>query len=429
MHDIRFIREDPAAFDAGLKKRNLVPLAAELLEIDKRRRAAISESEGAQAKRKALSRQIGMAKGKGEPAEALMAEVAALEENLKKGEALAAELDAELVRRLEVLPNLPFDEVPEGTDETGNVEIRRVGSQRNFSFTPKDHVALGEATGEMDFATAAKISGSRFVVLRKHLARMERAIAQLMLDLHTSEEGGYTEINPPLLVRDDAAYGVGQLPRFAEDMFHTDNGYWLIPTAELPLTNLVRESVLEEKDLPLRFTAFTPCFRSEAGAAGKDTRGMIRQHQFPKVELVSIATPEQSAAEHERMTGRAEEVLRNLGLPFRTIVLCGGDMGPAARKTFDIEVWLPGQNAYREISSCSNCGEFQARRMAARYRPKEGKGTRFVHTLNGSALAVGRTLIAILENYQNEDGSVTVPEALRPYMGGLAVIPGPAAHK
>jgi len=429
MHDIRFIREDPAAFDAGLKKRHLAPLSAELLEIDKRRRAAISDSEGAQARRKALSRQIGVAKSKGEPAEALMAEVAALEENLKKGEALAAELDAELVRRLEVLPNLPFDEVPEGTDEAGNVEIRRVGSQRNFSFTPKDHVALGEATGEMDFATAAKISGSRFVVLRKHLARMERAIAQLMLDLHTSEEGGYTEINPPLLVRDDAAYGVGQLPRFAEDMFHTDNGYWLIPTAELPLTNLVRESVLEEKDLPLRFTAFTPCFRSEAGAAGKDTRGMIRQHQFPKVELVSIATPEQSAAEHERMTGRAEEVLKKLGLPFRTIVLCGGDMGPAARKTFDIEVWLPGQNAYREISSCSNCGEFQARRMAARYRPKEGKGTRFVHTLNGSALAIGRTLIAILENYQNEDGSVTVPEALRPYMGGLAVIPGPAAHK
>ena len=429
MHDIRFIRENPAAFDAGLKKRHLAPLSAELLEIDKRRRAAISESESAQAKRKALSRQIGIAKGKGEPADALMAEVAALEENLKKGETEAAELDAELTRRLEVLPNLPFDEVPEGTDETGNIEIRRVGSQRNFGFTPKDHVALGEATGEMDFTAAAKMSGSRFVVLRKHLAKMERAIAQFMLDLHTSEEGGYTEINPPFLVRDDAAYGVGQLPRFAEDMFHTDNGYWLIPTAELPLTNLARESVLDEKDLPLRFTAWTPCFRSEAGAAGKDTRGMIRQHQFPKVELVSIATPEQSAAEHERMTGRAEEVLKRLGLPFRTIVLCGGDMGPAARKTFDIEVWLPGQNAYREISSCSNCGEFQARRMAARYRPKEGKGTRFVHTLNGSGLAVGRTLVAILENYQNEDGSVTVPEALRPYMGGLALIPGPTAPK
>ena len=329
MHDIRFIRENPAAFDAGLKKRNLAPLSAELLEIDKRRRAAISESEAAQAQRKALSRQIGIAKGKGEPADALMAEVASLEETLKKGEAEAARLDEELTHRLEVLPNLPFDDVPDGTDETGNVEIRRVGSQRNFSFPPKDHVALGEATGEMDFASAAKISGARFVFLKKHLARLERAIAQFMLDLHTSEEGGYTEVNPPLLVRDNAAYGVGQLPKFAEDMFHTDNGFWLVPTAEVPLTNLVNDTIVEEKDLPLRFTAFTPCFRSEAGAAGKDTRGMIRQHQFPKVELVSITTPEQSDAEHQRMTGRAEEVLKRLGLPFRTIVLCGGDMGPA----------------------------------------------------------------------------------------------------
>ena len=427
MHDIRFIRENPAAFDAGLKKRNLAPLSAELLEIDRRRRAAISESEAAQARRKALSRQIGIAKGKGEPAEALMAEVAALEASLKKGEAEAAALDTELTQRLEVLPNLPFDDVPDGTDETGNVEIRRVGSQRNFGFTPRDHVALGEATGEMDFAAAGKMSGARFVVLRKHLARLERAIAQFMLDLHTGEEGGYTEINPPFLVRDKAAYGVGQLPRFAEDMFHTDNGFWLIPTAELPLTNLVNDMVLEEKQLPLRFTAWTPCFRSEAGAAGKDTRGMIRQHQFAKVELVSITTPEQSAAEHERMTGRAEEVLKRLDLPFRTIVLCGGDMGPASRKTYDIEVWLPGQNMYREISSVSNCGDYQARRMNARYRPKEGKGTRFVHTLNGSGLAVGRTLIAVLENYQNEDGSVTIPEVLRPYMGGLTAIPAPAA--
>ncbi|MBS0518885.1 MAG: serine--tRNA ligase [Proteobacteria bacterium] len=427
MHDIRFIRENPAAFDAGLKKRNLAPLSAELLEIDRRRRAAISESESAQAKRKALSRQIGVAKGKGEPTEALMAEVAALEESLKKGEAEAAELDAELTGRLEVLPNLPFDDVPEGVDETGNVELRRVGNPRNFAFDPKDHVALGEATGEMDFAAAGRISGARFVVLKKHLARLERAIAQFMLDLHTSEEGGYTEVNPPFLVRDTAVYGVGQLPKFAEDMFHTDNGFWLIPTAEVPLTNLVNDQMLDEKQLPLRFTAWTPCFRSEAGAAGKDTRGMIRQHQFPKVELVSITTPEQSAAEHERMTGRAEEVLKRLGLPFRTIVLCGGDMGFGSRKTYDIEVWLPAQNTYREISSCSNCGDFQARRMNARYRPKEGKGTRFVHTLNGSGLAVGRTLVAILENYQNEDGSVTVPEALRAYMGGLAVIPGPAS--
>ena len=424
MHDIRFIRESPEVFDAGLKKRNLAPLSAELLEIDKRRRAAISESEALQARRKALSQQIGIAKRKGEPAETLMAEVAALEESLKKGETEAARLDEELTHRLEVLPNLPFDEVPEGTDEHGNVEIRRHGNQRNFSFAPKDHVALGEATGEMDFAQAVKISGSRFVFLKAHLARLERALAQFMLDLHTTE-GGYTEINPPLLVRDNAAYGVGQLPKFAEDMFHTDNGYWLVPTAEVPLTNLVNDTVLDEKELPLRFTAFTPCFRSEAGAAGKDTRGLIRLHQFPKVELVSITTPEQSAAEHDRMTGCAEEVLKRLGLAFRTIVLCGGDMGPASRKTYDIEVWLPGQNAYREISSCSNCGDYQSRRMGGRYRPKEGKGTRFLHTLNGSALAVGRTLVAVLENYQNEDGSVTIPEALRSYMGGMTTIPGP----
>ena len=433
MHDIRFIRETPEAFDAGLKKRGLAPLSAELLEIDKRRRAAISESESAQARRKALSRQIGMAKGKGEPVDALMAEVAALEDSLKTGEALAAELDAELTRRLEVLPNLPFDDVPDGTDETGNVELRRIGNQRNFSFPPKDHVALGEATGEMDFAAAVKISGSRFVFLKAHLAKLERALAQFMLDLHTIE-GGYTEVNPPFLVKDNAVYGVGQLPKFAEDMFHTENGYWLIPTAEVPLTNLVNDTVLDEKELPLRYTAWTPCFRSEAGAAGKDTRGMIRQHQFPKVELVSIVAPEESIAEHERMTGRAEEVLKRLELPYRAIVLCAGDMGFGARKTYDLEVWLPGQNAYREISSCSNCGDFQARRMGARFRPKEGPkgskgGTRFVHTLNGSGLAVGRTLIAVLENYQNEDGSVTVPDALKPYMGGLEVLPGPNARK
>jgi seryl-tRNA synthetase len=425
MHDIRFIRENPAAFDSGLKKRNLAPLSAEILEIDKRRRAAITEAESIQARRKQLSQQIGIAKRKGENADAAMAEVASLEETLKKSEALAAELDAELTRRLEVLPNLPFDDVPDGADETGNVEIRRHGSQRNFAFPPKDHVALGEATGEMDFASAARISGARFVFMKGKLARLERAIAQFMLDLHTSEEGGYTEVNPPLLVRDNAAYGVGQLPRFAEDMFHTDNGFWLVPTAEVPLTNLANDTVLDEKVLPLRYTAFTPCFRSEAGAAGKDTRGMIRMHQFPKVELVSITTPEQSAAEHERMTARAEEVLERLEIPYRTIVLCGGDMGPASRKTYDIEVWLPGQGRYREISSCSNCGDYQARRMNARFRPKEGKGTRFLHTLNGSGLAVGRTLIAVLENYQNEDGSVTIPEALRSYMGGLTTIPGP----
>src|SRR3954452_22471026 len=425
MHDIRFIRENPDAFDAGLKKRNLAPLSAGILEVDKRRRAAITESEGIQARRKQLSQQIGMAKRKGENADALMAEVAALEESLKKSEAEAAELDAELTRRLEVLPTLPFDDVPDGTDETANLEIRRHGSQRNFAFAPKDHVALGEATGEMDFATAARMSGARFVVMKGRLAKLERAIAQFMLDLHTSEEGGYTEVNPPLLVRDNAAYGVGQLPRFAEDMFHTDNGFWLVPTAEGPLTNLAAELVLDEKALPQRYTAFTPCFRSEAGAAGKDTRGMIRMHQFPKVELVSITTPEQSEAEHQRMTARAEEVLKRLEIPYRTIILCGGDMGPASPQGFDIEVWLPGQGRYREISSCSNCGDYQARRMDARFKPKEGKGTRFVHTLNGSGLAVGRTLVAVLENYQNEDGSVTIPEALRSYMGRLETIPAP----
>jgi seryl-tRNA synthetase len=428
MHDIRFIRENPAAFDAGLMKRNLAPLSAELLEIDKRRRAAISESEGLQARRKALSQQIGIAKRKGEPAEALMAEVAALEESLKKGETEAARLDEELTHRLEVLPNLPADDVPQGNDEHGNVEVRRFGNQRNFSFQPKDHVAIGEALGEMDFAQAAKISGSRFVFLKGRLARLERAITQFMLDLHT-EVNGYTEIDPPMLVKDAAVYGVGQLPKFAEDMFRTDNGFWLIPTAEVSLTNLVNDMVLDEKELPLRFTAFTPCFRSEAGAAGKDTRGMIRQHQFPKVELVSITTPEQSEAEHQRMTEAAEEVLKRLGLAYRTMTLCSGDMGFSARKTYDLEVWLPGQSAYREISSCSNCGDFQARRMGARFRPQSGKGTRFLHTLNGSGLAVGRTLVAVLENYQNEDGSVTIPEALRPYMRGLDLIPAPASRK
>jgi seryl-tRNA synthetase len=428
MHDIRFIRETPEAFDAGLKKRGLAPLSQTLLEIDKRRRAAISESEGAQAKRKALSQQIGIAKRKGEAADALMAEVAGLEETLKKGEALASELDRKLTDALAAIPNLPADDVPDGADESANVEIRRVGSQRNFSFTPQDHVALGEATGQMDFASAAKISGARFVFLRGHLARLERALGQFMLDLHTGEHG-YTEVNPPFLVKDNAAYGTGQLPKLAEDMFHTENGFWLIPTSEVSLTNLVNDTVLEEKDLPLRFTAWSPCFRSEAGAAGKDTRGMIRQHQFPKVEMVSIVAPEHSEAEHQRMTTCAEEVLKRLGLAYRTVTLCAGDMGFGARKTYDIEVWLPGQNAYREISSCSNCGDFQARRMGARYRPKEGKGTRFVHTLNGSGLAVGRTLIAVLENYQNEDGSVTVPDALRSYMGGLEVLPGPTARK
>ncbi len=426
MHDIRTIRDDPAAFDAAIGRRGLAPLADSLLALDRRRRAAITESEQAQARRKALSRQIGVARGKGESADALMAEVSGLDEMQKAAEAIASQAGKELDSVLASIPNLPAADVPVGRDEHDNKEIRRVGSPRNFAFDPRDHAAIGEGLGLMDFTAAAKLSGARFVVLKGPLARLERALAQFMLDLHTAPAegalGGYTEVDPPLLVRDSALYGTGQLPKFAEDQFLTTNGYWLIPTAEVPLTNLVSDSILDEKDLPLRYTAWTPCFRSEAGSAGKDTRGMIRQHQFPKVELVSITRPEESEAEHERMTGCAEEVLKRLDLPFRTVVLCTGDMGFGARKTYDIEVWLPGQNAYREISSCSNCGDFQARRMNARYRPREGKGTRFVHTLNGSGLAVGRTLIAVLENYQNADGTVTVPEALRFYMGGVEKI-------
>jgi seryl-tRNA synthetase len=426
MHDIRTIRDDPAAFDAAIARRGLAPLADSLLTLDRRRRAAITESEQAQARRKALSRQIGIARGKGEPADALMAEVSDLDAMQKAAEATASEAGKELESLLAGIPNLPAADVPDGKDEHDNREIRRVGSPRNFAFDPRDHVAIGEGLGLMDFAAAAKLSGARFVVLKGQLARLERALAQFMLDLHTAPAagslGGYTEVDPPLLVRDGALYGTGQLPKFAEDQFLTTNGYWLIPTAEVPLTNLVSDSILDEKDLPLRYTAWTPCFRSEAGAAGKDTRGMIRQHQFPKVELVSIARPEESEAEHERMTACAEEVLKRLDLPFRTVLLCTGDMGFGARKTYDIEVWLPGQKTYREISSCSNCDDFQARRMNARYRPREGKGTRFVHTLNGSGLAVGRALIAVLENYQNADGTVTVPEALRFYMGGVEKI-------
>ncbi len=313
---------------------------------------------------------------------------------------------------------MPASDVPDGADESANLEIRRFGEKPSLAFKPKEHFELGEKLGQMDFETAARMSGARFVVLKRGLARLERAIAQFMLDLHT-EQFGYMEVSPPYLVRDQAMYGTGQLPKFADDLFHTTTDYWLVPTAEVSLTNLVREQILDEKELPFRFTAYTPCFRAEAGAAGKDTRGMIRMHQFSKVELVSITTPDLSTQEHERMTSCAEEVLKRLGLHFRTMLLCTGDMGFAAKKTYDIEVWLPGQNAFREISSCSNCGDFQARRMNARYRPASEKSTRFVHTLNGSGLAVGRTLVAILENYQQADGSIAVPGALKPYMGGL----------
>jgi len=416
--DIKWIRENPETFDRGLVKRGLEPLSAKLMALDEDRRKTLARLQDAQSRRNAASKEIGKAKAAKDEAraQALMAEVADLKETIQGGEAEAKEIEARLNAELAQIPNLPLDDVPVGPDETANVEVRRVGEPPTFDFAPKQHFEIGEALGLMDFETAAKLSGARFVVLKGALARLERALAAFMLDLHTTEFG-YTEANPPLLVRDDAAFGTGNLPKFAEDLFQTTNGFWLIPTAEVSLTNFVREEILDEAQLPLRFTAWTPCFRSEAGAAGKDTRGMIRQHQFSKVELVSITTPEQSLAEHERMTACAEEVLKRLGLAYRTMLLSTGDMGFASQKTYDIEVWLPGQNTYREISSCSVCGDFQARRMNARYRPKDGK-PEFVHTLNGSGLAVGRTLIAVLENYQQADGSVMIPKALRPYMRG-----------
>jgi seryl-tRNA synthetase len=448
--DIKWIRENPEAFDAGLAKRGLSALSAELIALDEARRAHVTKLQEAQARRNAASKEIGAAKAAKDDAKAsaLMAEVATLKEQLAKGEEVERDLDGKLRDALSVIPNLPLADVPLGKDEKDNVEVRKVGVPTKFDFAPKQHFELGEQLGLMDFATAAKISGARFVVLKGALARLERALGQFMLDLHTSEFG-YQENVVPLLVKDHAAYGTGNLPKFADDLFEAVSGFdafvrnadsigsaevvalarsaagnrrWLIPTAEVSLTNFVRDEILEEDKLPMRLTAHTPCFRSEAGAAGRDTRGMIRQHQFTKVELVSITTPEESLAEHERMTACAEEVLKRLGLPFRTILLCTGDMGFASQKTYDIEVWLPGENTYREISSCSVCGDFQARRMNARYKPKGAKDTRFVHTLNGSGLAVGRTLIAVLENYQQADGTVVVPEALRPYMGGLAMI-------
>jgi seryl-tRNA synthetase len=421
--DIKWIRENAEAFDAGLKRRGLVPQAAALVALDDKRRQTLTTLQDAQSRRNAASKEIGKAKGAKDEATAarLMGEVAELKDTIAKGEDEERKLDAAIKAALEVIPNLPRADVPDGADETGNVEVRRVGTPASFVFAPKQHFEIGEALGLMDFEAAQKISGARFVVLKGALARLERALASFMLDLHTSEFG-YTEVNPPILVKDQAAYGTAQLPKFAEDLFKTTNDFWLLPTAEIALTNLVREEIIDEAQLPMRVTAWTPCFRSEAGAAGKDTRGMIRQHQFSKVELVSITTPETSLEEHERMTSCAEEVLKRLGLPFRTIVLCTGDMGFASQKTYDIEVWLPGQNTYREISSCSVCGDFLARRMDARYRPKDGGKPVYVHTLNGSGLAVGRTLIAVLENYQQADGSVIIPDALQPYMGGLTRI-------
>ncbi len=465
MLDIKWIRENPTAFDRALARRGAEPEARAILCLDEEQRALLQQIQAEQMRRNAISRVIGVAKSKGEPVEQMMAEVAQIKATLPILEAKEKGLSEEIQRRLARLPNVPLDEVPDGKDEHDNVEKSMSGQKRLYDFEPVEHFEIGVAAKLMDFETAAKLSGSRFVVLKGGLARLERALGQFMLDLHTTEHD-YTEVQPPLLVRNDAMFGTGQLPKFGKDLFigasmesreaqarhiiadywtpkHTEKlcgsggnpadivcevfeaaptaeDFWLIPTAEVPLTNLVRESILDEKELPLRFTALTPCFRSEAGSAGRDTRGMLRQHQFNKVELVSITTPETSLAEHERMLTCAEAVLRALDLHYRVVTLCTGDMGFGAQKTYDIEVWLPGQKAYREISSVSVCGDFQARRMNARYRPAgDAKGTRFVHTLNGSGTAVGRCLIAVMETFQNEDGSVTVPPALRPYMGGL----------
>jgi seryl-tRNA synthetase len=486
MHDIRWIRDNPDAFDRGLARRGLEPQSAALIALDEKRRGAILKAEQAQARRNAASKDIGAAKkNKDEAAAAkLMAEVAQLKDTMPALEAEEKKYSKELNDTLAAIPNLPGDDVPDGKDETANVEHHHFGAKRNYPFTPKQHFELGEDLQQMDFETAAKLSGARFVVLKSGLARMERAIGQFFVDVHTSEHG-YTEIAPPLLVRDDVMFGTGQLPKFKDDQFMTarnlvpfldtideqldrlttgdinpvesieriksvsadselSSSLWLIPTAEVPLTNMVRESIVDEESLPRRYTAYTPCFRAEAGAAGKDTRGMIRQHQFNKVELVSITTPEESKNEHERMLSCAEEVLRRLGLHYRVVTLCTGDMGFASQKTYDIEVWLPGQGMYREISSCSNCGDFQARRMNARYRPSKLTGgaligdmgfntatfneppsrasPRFVHTLNGSGVAVGRALIAVMENYQQDGGSIAVPDVLQNYMGGKKVI-------
>lgn len=418
MHDLRAIRDNPQAFDDALARRGLSPASPVLLDLDARRRALQTRLQDMQARRNEVSKLVGAAKKAGQDAQPLLDEMAALKDSLPATEEEERNLGAELDGLLAAIPNLPAMDAPDGPDETANVEIRRWG-ERPAIENAKQHFDLGEALGLMDFEAAARMSGARFTVLKAGLARMERALAQFMLDLHTTEHG-YTEVSPPLMVRDNALFGTGQLPKFAEDLFQTQpTGHYLIPTSEVPLTNLVNDQILALEDLPLRFTALTPCFRAEAGSAGRDTRGMIRQHQFWKVEMVSITGADQSEAEHERMTGCAETVLQRLGLPYRTVALCTGDMGFSARKTYDVEVWLPGQGMYREISSCSNCGDFQARRMKARCRPRGEKQTQFVHTLNGSGVAVGRCLIAVMENYQQPDGSIVVPAALRPYMGGL----------
>jgi seryl-tRNA synthetase len=419
MHDLKLIRENPDAFDAAIARRGAAAVAGDIVAMDERRRAVLTKVQEGQARRNEASKAIGAAMGKGDTAtaEALKAEVAALKESMPQLEEQERALGAELDALLAGLPNLPADDAPDGADENDNVEIVRWGAPRDFGFAAKDHSEIGPPLG-LDFETGVAISGARFTFMRGQMARLNRALGQFMLD-HQTQANGYAECATPYLVRTEALFGTGQLPKFAEDNFQTTDGRWLIPTAEVSLTNSVREQILDEAALPIRLTALTPCFRSEAGAAGKDTKGLIRQHQFEKVELVSITRPEDSAAEHERMVGAAESILQALGLPYRKMLLCTGDMGASARKTYDLEVWLPGQGLYREISSCSNCGDWQARRMNARYRPAHAKGTAFVHTLNGSGLAVGRTLVAVLENYQEADGSVKVPEVLRGYMGGM----------
>ncbi len=419
MLDIKWIRENADVLDAALAKRGAEPSSASLIAVDERRRTILQSLQDMQSRRNTASKDIGaaMAQKNGELAEKLKAEVAELKNSMPALEEESRQVEAELNDALSRLPNIPLDDVPVGSDEAGNVVTRVVGAKPTWNHQPREHFEVGEALGLMDFEGAARIAGSRFTILKGQLARLERALGQFMLDLHTQEHG-YTEVQPPLLVRDDAMYGTGQLPKFAEDLFRTTDDRWLIPTAEVPLTNIVREQILDGEKLPLRFTALTPSFRSEAGSSGRDTRGMLRQHQFNKVELVSITDAETSVAEHERMTACAEEVLKRLGLHYRVMTLCTGDMGFGARKTYDLEVWLPGQDTYREISSCSVCGDFQARRMNARYRNKEDKGTKFVHSLNGSGVAVGRALIAVIENYLNADGSISVPDVLLPYMGG-----------
>ena len=418
MLDISIIRDNPEKFDKALASRGAEAMSKQLLTLDEARRMAVSQAQELQTKRNETSKQIGQAKAAKDEglATKLMDEVATMKEQLQIAEESEREASQALENALAAVPNTPLEGIPFGVDEDANVEIRKVGAPTQIE-NPKQHFDIGEELGQMDFETAAKMSGSRFVILQGQLARLERALANFMLDTH-SEEFGYTEVVPPALVRDDAVFGTGQLPKFKEDLFRTEEGFWLIPTAEVPLSNLVREQILDAEDLPLRFTAYTPCFRSEAGSAGRDTRGMIRQHQFSKVELVSIVMPEDGEDELERMTNCAETILQKLDLPYRVMMLCTGDMGFSARKTYDLEVWLPGQDSYREISSCSLCGDFQSRRMKTRFRHKGDKQTHFAYTLNGSGLAVGRTMVALLENYQDSDGRVYIPSALQPYMGG-----------